>query len=152
MLYSKYFPVHRPMGFVSFNNLGMGIYRLNGGLRVSAKNKCARLRRILVRIQGASTSAYLWICARRLSENALLPKLFVILKKIILGISTICLWLFFKVFLDFEQNCYPRTGSWWMQRRRRAKGQAGLCIYFFPRPLIPSCLQTAVIVPAFKSF
>ena len=29
---------------------------------------------------------------RRPSENALLPKLFVILKKIILGISTICLW------------------------------------------------------------
>jgi len=49
--------------------------------------------------------------AGRLSENALLPKLFVILKKIILGISTICLWLFFQVFLDFEQNCYSRTAS-----------------------------------------
>jgi len=48
---------------------------------------------------------------RRLSENALSPKLFVILKKIILGISTICLWLFFQVFLDFEQNYYPRTAS-----------------------------------------
>ncbi len=48
---------------------------------------------------------------RRLSENALLPKLFVILKKIILGISTIYLWLFFQVFLDFEQNCYSRTAS-----------------------------------------
>ncbi len=43
--------------------------------------------------------------SRRLSENALLPKLFVMLKKIILGISTICLWLFFQAFLDFEQNC-----------------------------------------------
>ena len=32
-------------------------------VRVSAKNKCARLRRILVRIQGAFASAYLWICA-----------------------------------------------------------------------------------------
>jgi hypothetical protein len=41
---------------------------------------------------------------RRPSENALLPKLFVILEKIILGISTICLWLFFQAFLDFEQN------------------------------------------------
>jgi len=30
--------------------------------------------------------------ARRLSENALFPKLFVMSKKIILGISTICLW------------------------------------------------------------
>ncbi len=47
--------------------------------------------------------------SRRPSENALLPKLFVILKKIILGISTICLWLFFQAFLDFEQNCYSRT-------------------------------------------
>jgi len=47
----------------------------------------------------------------RPSENALLPKLFVILKKIILRISTICLWLFFQVFLDFEQNCYSRTAS-----------------------------------------
>jgi len=33
-------------------------------------------------------------------------------QKIILGISTICLWLFFQVFLDFEQNCYPRTASY----------------------------------------
>ena len=33
------------------------------GLRASAKNKCARSRRILVRVQGASVSAYLWICA-----------------------------------------------------------------------------------------
>jgi len=32
-------------------------------LRVSEKNKCTRLRRILVRVQGASASAYLWICA-----------------------------------------------------------------------------------------
>jgi len=30
---------------------------------------------------------------------------------VILGISIICLWLFFQVFLDFEQNCYPRTAS-----------------------------------------
>ncbi len=30
--------------------------------------------------------------SRRLSENALFPKLFVMPKKIILGISTICLW------------------------------------------------------------
>jgi len=49
--------------------------------------------------------------SRRLSENALLPKLGVILEKIILGISTICLWLFFQAFLDFEQNCYPGTAS-----------------------------------------
>jgi len=48
----------------------------------------------------------------RLSENALFPKLFVILKKLILVISTICLWLCFQVFLDFEQNCYPRTASY----------------------------------------
>ena len=56
---------------------------------------------------------------RRLFENALLPKprlpdggqVFVILQKIILGISTICLWLFFQVFLDFEQNFYSRTAS-----------------------------------------
>ncbi len=47
----------------------------------------------------------------RLSQNALLPKLFVILKKIILGILTICLRLFFQVFLDFEQNGYSRTAS-----------------------------------------
>jgi hypothetical protein len=32
-------------------------------LRVSAKNKYARLRRILVRMQGAFASAYWWICA-----------------------------------------------------------------------------------------
>jgi len=32
-------------------------------VRASAKNKCTRLRRILVRMQGASASAYLWICA-----------------------------------------------------------------------------------------
>jgi len=32
-------------------------------IRGSEKNKSARLRRILVRIQGASTGAYWWICA-----------------------------------------------------------------------------------------
>ena len=62
------------------------------------------------KVSRASTKAQR-IFPRRLSENALLPKLFVMLKKIILGISTICLWLFFQAFLDFEQNCYSRTAS-----------------------------------------
>jgi len=35
----------------------------SGNLRVSEKNKCARFRRILVRMQGASACAYWWICA-----------------------------------------------------------------------------------------
>ncbi len=48
---------------------------------------------------------------RRLSGNALLPKFFIILIKTILGISTICLWLSFQVFLNFEQNCYFRAAS-----------------------------------------
>jgi len=37
-------------------------------LRVSEKNKSARLRPILVRIQGAFASAYLWICAGGCNE------------------------------------------------------------------------------------
>ena len=32
-------------------------------VRVAEKNRYAIMRRILVRIQGASASAYLWICA-----------------------------------------------------------------------------------------
>ena len=44
------------------------------------------------RQRGNGDLPFFYIFTRRLSENALLPKLFVMPEKIILGISTICLW------------------------------------------------------------